>query len=64
MKLFETHVQYNPKGDFYAIRSRSIDGKSTQYIYRPLNWLIENLQNDIPYNWDVVKENPNKWFLL
>ena len=64
MKLFETHIQYNPNGDFFAVRSRSIDGKSTIYVYRSLDWLKEYCEKDIPYNWDIVKAKPDKWFLL
>lgn len=64
MKLFETHIQYNPRGDFFAIRSRTLDGKHTEYIYRPLDWLQKYCEKDIPYNWDVIKAHPDQWFLL
>lgn len=64
MKLFETNIRYNPKNDNYVIRSYLLDGTSERIVYRPLHWLQSFLDKDIPYNWDVVKANPDKWFLL
>lgn len=64
LKMFETHIRYNVQNDNYAIRSCLLDGTNKQIVYRPLYWLQSYIDKDIPYNWDVVKQNPAKWFLL
>lgn len=64
MLLFETHVQYNRNRNLYAIRSRCIDGTDEHWFYRSLDWLEKYTDKDIPYNWEAVRANPDKWFLL
>lgn len=64
MRLYETHIKYTPGDHYFVIRSRLIDGKQTVFVYRSLNWLKRYCNKGIPYNWDVVKAHPNKWFLL